>query len=183
LMQKVKATDANAFMADAHLDDYITMQRQYRQAGLHHAYTTYGARGPEKAARDALGDGVNYIFAASWWNSQIPNAAVRAFDDKWSKAYPKIPQEWYAALPYETARTLFIAMREAGSVDKARVTDALRHVDIRDTIIPGGHIRFEADGQMIAPFVVTENLPGGKVVIVYPKSESTGSEVLPVPSP
>jgi branched-chain amino acid transport system substrate-binding protein len=181
LMQKVKATDANAFMADAHLDDYITMQRQYRQAGLHHAYTTYGARGPEKAARDALGDGVNYIFAATWWNSQIPNAAVRAFDDKWSKAYPKIPQEWYAALPYETARTLFIAMREAGSVDKARVTDALRHVDIRDTIIPGGHIRFEADGQMIAPFVVTENLPGGKVVIVYPKSESTGSEVLPVP--
>jgi hypothetical protein len=30
--------------------------------------------------------------------------------------------------------------------------------------------------------VVTENLPGGKVVIVYPKSESTGSEVLPVPN-
>ncbi len=182
LMQKVKAADANAFMADAHLDDYITMQRQYRQAGLHHAYVTYGARGPEKAARDALGDGVNYIFAATWWNSQIPNAAVRAFDEKWSKAYPKIPQEWYAALPYETARTLFIAMTEAGSVDKTRVTEALRHIDIRDTIIPGGHIRFEADGQMTAPFVVTENLPGGKVVIVYPKSESTGSATLPVPN-
>jgi len=59
LLQKVKATSANAFMSDAHLDDYITMQRQYRQAGLHHAYVTYGARGPEKAARDALGDGVH----------------------------------------------------------------------------------------------------------------------------
>ena len=82
LLQKVKATDANAFMSDAHLDDYITMQRQYKQLGLHHAYLTYGARGPEKAARDALGEGVDYVVAASWWNSQIPNAAVKAFDEE-----------------------------------------------------------------------------------------------------
>jgi branched-chain amino acid transport system substrate-binding protein len=182
LLQKVKASGANAFMSDAHLDDYITMQRQYRQLGLHHDYVTYGARGPEKAARDALGDGVNYIVAAAWWNSQIPNAAVKAFDDKWAKAYPKANAEWFAALPYETARTLFIAMTEAGSEDKTKVVDALRTIDIRDTILPGGHIRFQPDGQMVAPFVVTENLPGGKVVIVWPKSESTGSAVLPVPS-
>jgi len=57
LLQKVKAANANAFMADAHLDDYITMQRQYKQAGLHHEYVTYGARGPEKSAREALGVG------------------------------------------------------------------------------------------------------------------------------
>ncbi len=182
LLQKVKATSANAFMSDAHLDDYITMHRQYRQLGLHHAYVTYGARGPEKAARDALGEGVNYIVAAAWWNSQIPNAATKAFDEKWLKAYPKINPEWYAALPYETVRTLLIAMTEAGSVDKAKIVEALRHIDIRDTIIPGGHIRFEADGQMVAPFVVTQNLPGGKVIIVWPKSESTGTAVLPVPS-
>ena len=86
LLQKVKATSANAFMSDAHLDDYITMQRQFKQLGLHYSYVTYGARGPEKAARDALGDGVDYIVAAAWWNSQIPNAAVRAFDVKWAKA-------------------------------------------------------------------------------------------------
>jgi branched-chain amino acid transport system substrate-binding protein len=181
LLQKVKATNANAFMSDAHLDDYITMQRQYRQLGLHHAYLTYGARGPETAARTALGEGVDYIVAAAWWNKAIPNAAVAAFDEKWAKAYPKSPAEWFAALPYETARTLFIAMTETGSVDKAKIVATLRTIDIRDTVIPGGHIRFEKDGQMIAPFVVTENLPGGKVVIVWPKSESTGEAVLPVP--
>ena len=183
LLQKVKATSANAFMSDAHLDDYITMQRQFKQLGLHYSYVTYGARGPEKAARDALGDGVDYIVAAAWWNSQIPNAAVRAFDVKWAKAYPKNNAEWFAALPYETARTLFIAMTEAGSVDKARVVEALRNIDIVDTILPGGHIRFEKDGQMVAPFVVTENLPGGKVVIVWPRDTSTGDAVLPVPGP
>jgi branched-chain amino acid transport system substrate-binding protein len=182
LLQKVKATDANAFMADAHLDDYITMQRQYKQVGLHHAYITYGARGPEKSARDALGAGSDYIVAAAWWNQGMPSAAVRAFDDKWTKAYPQLNAEWYASLPYETARTLYAALTQTGSVDKAKVVDTLRHIDLRDTILPGGHIRFEADGQINAPFVVTENLPGGKTVIVYPHEEKTGDAVLPVPS-
>jgi branched-chain amino acid transport system substrate-binding protein len=183
LLQKVKAAGANAFMSDAHLDDYITMQRQYAQAGLHHAYVTYGARGPEKSARDALGKNADYIVAAAWWNQLIPNAAVKAFDDKWAKAYPKLNAEWYSALPYETARTLFIAMTETGSVDKMKVVETLRKIDIRDTVLPGGHIRFEADGQINAPFVVTENLPDGKTVIVYPHAEKTGDAVLPVPGP
>jgi len=181
LLQKVKASGADAFMSDAHLDDYITMQRQYRQAGLKHAYITYGARGPEKNARAALGDSVNYIVAASWWSSLIPNGAVKAFDEKWTKAYPASSLEWFSALPYETARTLLIAITQAGSIDKGRVVGALRKIDIRDTILPGGHIRFQANGQIDAPFVVTENLPEGKVVIVWPKSEQTGSAVLPVP--
>jgi hypothetical protein len=63
------------------------------------------------------------------------------------------------------------------------VVEALRNIDIIDTILPGGHIRFQKDGQMVAPFVVTENLPGGKVVIVWPRDTSTGDAVLPVPGP
>jgi branched-chain amino acid transport system substrate-binding protein len=183
LLQKVKAANANAFMSDAHVDDYITMQRQYVQAGMHHAYVTYGARGPEKSARDGLGKGADYIVAAAWWNQAIPNAAVKAFDDKWAKAYPKLNAEWYAALPYETARTLYIALTESGSVDKAKLVETLRHIDIRDTILPGGHIKFPANGQINAPFVVTENLPDNKMVIVYPADEKTGDAVLPVPGP
>ncbi len=181
LLQKVRGANADAMMSDAHLDDYITMQRQYKQAGLHHAFLTYGARGPEKSARDALGAGGDYIVAASWWYKGLPNNAVTAFVDKWAKAYPALNAEWYAAVPYETARTLFIAMTDAGSVDKSAVVAALRKIDIRDTVLPGGHIRFGADGQIDAPFVVTENLPGGKTVIVWPKNESTGAAVLPVP--
>ena len=181
LLQKVKASGANAFMVDAHLDDYITMQRQYGQAGLKHVYVTYGARGPEKSARAALGDGVNYVVAASWWSSLIPNGAVKAFDEKWAKAYPTQSLEWFSALPYETARTLLIAITQAGSIDKARVVAALRTIDIRDTVLPGGHIRFTPNGQINAPFVVTQNLPDGKVVIVWPKGEQTGTSVLPNP--
>ncbi|GAC1567928.1 MAG: amino acid ABC transporter substrate-binding protein [Vulcanimicrobiaceae bacterium] len=181
LLQKVKASGANAFMADAHLDDYITMQRQYHQTGMKLAYTTYGARGPEKSAREALGESVDYIVAASWWSPLIPSAAVKAFDEKWKAAYPTSSVEWFAALPYETARTLLVAITQAGSVDKGRVVGALRKIDIRDTVLPGGHIRFGANGLIDAPFVVTQNEPGGKTVIVWPKNEATGTATLPNP--
>jgi branched-chain amino acid transport system substrate-binding protein len=183
LLEKVKAANAQAFMSDAHLDDYITMQRQYAQLGLHHEYITYGARGPEKSAREALGKSADYIVAASWWSQLIPNEAVRAFDAKWAKAYPKLNAEWYSALPYETARTLYIAMTQTGSVDKAKVVATLRHIDITDTVLPGGHIRFQPDGQINAPYVVTQNLPDNRTVIVAPASEHTGDPVLPVPGP
>jgi len=36
LLQKVKAARADIFLSDAHLQDYITMHRQYLQSGMHH---------------------------------------------------------------------------------------------------------------------------------------------------
>ena len=74
-------------------------------------------------------------------------------------------------------------MTQTGSLDKAKLVETLRHIDITDTVLPGGHIRFQPDGQIDAPFVVTENLPAGKTVIVWPRAEKTGEAVLPIPTP
>src|SRR6266852_4360310 len=59
LLQKVKNARADIFLADAHLQDYITMHRQYIQTGMYHQMVSYGARGPEADARKALGDATN----------------------------------------------------------------------------------------------------------------------------
>jgi branched-chain amino acid transport system substrate-binding protein len=181
LLTKVKATNPDAFMADAHLDDYITMQRQFGQSGIHVKYITYGARGPEKSAHDALGDGVNYIVAASWWSNQLPGPAVKAFVAKWAAAYPSMSPEWFAALPYETVQVLVDGITAAGSLDKAKVTEALRKTDLHGTLMPTGTVKFQANGQVNNPFVVTQNLTGGNVIVVWPLSEATGKPTLPVP--
>src|SRR5260370_26052220 len=46
LLQKVKNAHADIFLADAHLQDYITMHRQYVQAGPDHTLISYRARAP-----------------------------------------------------------------------------------------------------------------------------------------
>ncbi len=83
LLQKVKQANADIFLADAHLQDYITMQRQYLQSGMHHQMISYGARGPEADARKALGDGVDYIFAGIWWSSKLPYPQVQQFNKEY----------------------------------------------------------------------------------------------------
>ena len=124
LLQKVKDTNADAFMADAHLPDFITMQRQYQTLGMHHLYITYGARGPDQSAKDQLGAATDYITSAVWFDQQQPGDAVKAWVDMW-KANTKDAPEWYAASGWETARILYAALEKTGSVDKDKVRQTL----------------------------------------------------------
>ncbi|HEX6062534.1 MAG TPA: amino acid ABC transporter substrate-binding protein [Candidatus Limnocylindria bacterium] len=181
LLQKVKDAGADAFMADAHLPDFITMQRQYAQLGMHHLYITYGARGPDQSAKDQLGAATDYITSAVWFDQQQPGDAVKAWVDMW-KANTKDSPEWYAASGWETARILYAALEKAGTVDKDKVRQTLSDTTWDKSIFPGGSIKFDKTGQATNSYVMTQNLPGGKTILIWPKDQATGAAIVPVPS-
>jgi branched-chain amino acid transport system substrate-binding protein len=180
LLTRVAAAKADLFMADAHLEDFIAMQRTYTQMGLYHQMITYGARGADAAGRKALGAATDYIFASGWWSDLLPYPLVKAFNTKWKAATGSEPQ-WYHALAYETVRALAAALGKAGSLKPEAVRSALASVDLKDSILPGGELKFSPSGQAILPFVVTENKPDNKVDIVWPLSSKTGDPVAPIP--
>jgi branched-chain amino acid transport system substrate-binding protein len=185
LLGKVKASGADLFLADAHLPDYITMQRQYVGSGLCHAVESYGARGSEKGAVDALGaENVLYILSAVWWSPQLAekNPQAKAFVDAFKARYGGRTPEWYQALGYESARALFAAIQQAGKVDRDAVREKLATLNV-DSLLAGGKLSFPADkGQQAHyPFVVQQNLPDGTSPIVYPKEQATGEGVAPNP--
>ena len=100
LLQKIKSAKADIFLADAHLADYITMQRQYLQNGLHHQMISYGARGPEADAKKALGAGTDYIFAGIWWSKKLqypqehgmrPPLTTACAHSHWQSSRPTAP--------------------------------------------------------------------------------------------
>jgi branched-chain amino acid transport system substrate-binding protein len=181
LLQKVKAAHADIFLSDAHLQDYITMQRQYLQSGMHHQMISYGARGPEADARKALGDGVNYIFAGIWWSDKLPYPQVKQFISDYKQATGRPPDSWYAATAYDAVRILALAIEQAGSVDKTKIRDALRKAELKGSVLPGQILKFGANGQTGYPFVMVQNQPGDKVEIVYPKDAATGAAIAPTP--
>ena len=180
LLQKVAATNADFFLVDAHLEDYILMQRQYAEVGLNHQVVTYGARGPEKAAREQLGPAWNYVAAALWWSPDLPYPQSKEFVERYKAKYNAAP-EWYQALGYTAATTLFKGIEQAGTLDRDKVRDALAKTDIKDGLIPGQKISFQENGQINAPFTVTQNLPDGSSPIVWPLDAKTGEAALPVP--
>jgi len=183
LLNSVKAAKVDIVLVDAHLPDYITMQRQYVTAGMCNKVLSYGARGSEKQAADGLGQkNVNYILSAVWWNYQLGSKGLnKHFVDAFRAKYNRQP-EWYQALGYETARVLFAAIEQANSVDREAVRAKLAAMDI-ETILPGGRLTFPADkGQQAHyPFVVQQNVPDGSSPIVYPAEVANSPGIAPNP--
>jgi branched-chain amino acid transport system substrate-binding protein len=181
LLQKVKNAKADIFLADGHLQDYITMHRQYIQTGMYHQMISYGARGPEADARKALGDGTNYIFAGIWWSSKLPYPQVKKFIADYQASTGHPPDSWYPATAYDAMRALATSIERAGSLNKAAIRDQLRTVELKDSLLPGQVLRFGTNGQINTPFVIVQNKPGDKVDIVYPADAATGEVIAPKP--
>ena len=181
LLQQVKASNATVFLSDAHLPDFITMHRQYLQAGLYNQLVSYGARGPDQRGRQALGAGADYLVAGLWWTPALKDPASQLFAERYMREYKAIP-DWFQALSYDTARVLLQAIREAKSLQGPAVRDALAHIVFRGALLPGGVIRFGPNGQIQAPYVMVETLPGNTVRIIWPqKMPETRDAILPVP--
>jgi branched-chain amino acid transport system substrate-binding protein len=173
LLGKVKAANVDLFLADAHLPDYITMHRQYVAAGLCHKVVSYGARGSEKGAIEALGrENVDYVLSGVWWSAELGRrpGPSRTFVEAFKARYGGRSPEWFQALAYESARALFTAIRQAGAVDREAVRKKLAEMKI-DSLLPGGTLEFPAAyGQQAQnAFVVQQNQPDGSSPIVFPK--------------
>lgn len=181
LLQKVKTAKADIFLVDAHLQDYITMERQYIQSGMYHQMLSYGARGPDADARKALGDATNYIFAGLWWSKQLPYPQVQKFNADYQAFAGHAPDSYYPAPAYDSMRALASAIEAAGSLNKTAIRDALRNVELKDSLLPGQTLHFGANGQVQNPFVIIQNKPDNKTDIVFPKDAATGDVVAPTP--
>jgi branched-chain amino acid transport system substrate-binding protein len=182
ILQRVKSSHADVFLSDAHLPDYITMQRQYLQNGLHHQMISYGARGPEANARQALGAGTDYIFAGIWWSNKLPYPQAKKFAADYKAFTGHDVDSWYSAPAYDGMRIVAKAIETAGSLDKDKIRDALKKVELTDSVLPGQKLKFAANGQAEYPFVITQNKPDNKVDIVFPKDAATGDAVAPIPN-
>ena len=146
LLQKVKAAKADIFLADAHLQDYITMHRQYIQSGMHHQMISYGARGPEPDARKALGDGVDYIFAGIWWSDKLPYPQVKKFDADYQGFAGHEPDSYYPAPAYDAMRgPVHLRHQVAGALQ----FPVGEHVPVDEAPGPAGRLRVVRPGDAV----------------------------------
>ncbi len=185
LLGKVKAANVQLYLVDAHLPDYITMHRQYVAAGLCHQVASYGARGAEADAVKALGrENVDRILSGVWWNAELgerPGVSQR-FVQAFKARYGGRTPEWFQALAYESARVLFLAIEQAGTLDREAVRAKLAGMKT-DSLLPGGRLEFSAafGNQVQNPFVVQQNMPTGHAPIIYPKVVASAVGVAPNP--
>ena len=161
--------------------DYTTIQKRYAELGLYHQVVSYGPRGTEKPARDALGASSNYIVAATWWDVSLKDAPSQDFTKKFKAAYNADPISYFAAMGYESARTLVAAIETAGTLDRAKVREALANTNLSPSLVVGGAVKFGPNGQAQNDYMVTQNATDGTAVIVFPASLAQGAPIVPFP--
>jgi branched-chain amino acid transport system substrate-binding protein len=185
MLSRIKAANADVLLVDAHLEDYIEIQKQYAAMGLCHQVLSYGARGPEKEAIAALPPGAaDYILSAVWWNSRLGgNPLSKAFTDGFREKHGGRAPEWGEALAYESARALFAAIEKAGTKDREAVREALGNLKM-SSILPGGYLAFpeQYGHQAHYPFIVQQNMPDGSAPIIYPSIARARDGVAPNPA-
>jgi len=181
-LERLKAANADVLLVDAHLPDYITMHGQYAKMGLCHKMISYGARGPEREARDVLKSSADYVLSAVWWSDEMaqnPQSArfVKAFQERYGRS-----PDWYEALAYEGARAALEAIRRAGTSERAAVRNALTQLKM-ESLLPGGFLAFpeQYGNQAQYLFVVQQNLPDGTAPVVFPKIAAVKDGVAPNP--
>jgi branched-chain amino acid transport system substrate-binding protein len=181
LLTQVKAANADAFLSDAHLPDFITMHRQYTQLGLKHKFVSYGARGPDQKGREALSSAADYLVAGLWWTPALTDQGSRKFTETWKSKFNVTP-DWFQALAYDTARVLYAGISKAGSTDGDKIRDALAGLQFEGALVPGNKISFDQTGKPKTSYLMTQNLPNNEVAIVWPSSIE-GSRPATVPMP
>ena len=74
------------------------------------------------------------------------------------------------------------ALEQAGAADKAKVTEALRRMDMRDgpaLCFPGGHLKFDDKGRRVDAELVVIQWQNGKPLAVYPPEIATAPAIWP----
>lgn len=180
LIVKVKSVTADVFLSDAHEPDFLLQHRAYVEQGLGHVAVSYGARGPERSVREGLGPAVAHLVSAQWWTRALPYETSRRFVEKYESLRGGMVTEYYPAVAYEAARGLIAAIADAGSLEPEPIRDALRALDLRDSLLPGGRLHFPAEHryQIRNRCVIVQNQTDGTTRIIYPPEAAEAPSVL-----
>ncbi len=126
---------------------------------------------------DSLGPLAEGVTSASWWHHSAqfkgddPWGSTKAFYDEFVAREKHDPDYVHAAAAAALV-ALQKAVEKAGTVDKAKVRDALAALDIMTFY---GPIKFSANGMNGGRDLPIIQVQGGKAVILYPESIKQGT--------
>jgi len=125
--------------------DCITFVRQIKEAGLNLKYLC-GYKGTYQTDFwNALGKDANYILADGFWAEDWPFPRAKELGERYYKQYNKRSVsigEFYAL-----CQTLFAAIERAGTLNGAKVRDAVMTTPFKGTVM--GDLKYRPDGTCV----------------------------------
>lgn len=174
-ISKAKAAGAEVLLGGTYGPDSELIIRQSKELGFKprmFAFTV-GPALPDFAVN--LGEDAELIFGATQWEPSVKAPGVGEFVKVYQERYGYEPG-YHAAGGFGACELLKQAVEKAGSVDQAKIRDALQELD---TSTVYGRYKVDETGAQIAKPSYLIQWQGGKRVIVWPFEVAEAEYKLP----
>jgi branched-chain amino acid transport system substrate-binding protein len=179
LLQKVKASGAEALISNSYFADAAAQLRQMRELNLNFKLysSTVGPGLPNFA--EQLGATAEYVLGYSQWEPLpqiLKNPGMKEYIDAYEKRFSEKPN-YHAGGAFGALQVTEAAIKKAGSFDSEKIRDAMASLDIQ-TIF--GHYKVDAKG-MNAHEGLTFQILKGQRRVVWPEKFAETKPELPMP--
>ena len=187
LIQKAKASGAEAFYPTAYEGDQMTIARQIREtnANFKAVLLFYGSQPQflEQSGKDG-----HFVFSETLLHEKINWKVTHGLDragmlERYKKLFPdaRFAADFQTALAYGAGVITEEIIRNANSLEAAKLKDAAVKLSGKIITLTGEYQIDETGKQFKNEFAVVQTLPDG-LEVVYPPAIATGKPVYPVPA-
>ena len=173
---KLKAKKVDSLFLFGSPADSVTFVRQMKEANFSVKYF-HGYKGAWNTDFwESLGKDAQYILFDGFWHEDYPYPGAKELGAKYRKQFnrPSVSIGMF----YATAQILWEAIEKAGTLDGAKVREAVLTHEFKGTVM--GDIKYDPDGTAGTPIAAGQWL-NGKQKLVYPFFEGI-SKVKVAPS-
>ena len=169
-LTQMRAAKPDWIFATGYINDLILIRKQMKDLGVGAPVVTMIAGPAYKEYIDAVGPLAENISSAAWWHPAVRYdgkgvfGSTENFNKLWS-AKSKDEPDYAQASAAAAGEVLQLAIEKAGTLDPAKVRDALAALD---TTTFFGRIKFGPTGQISSLDPPVFQLQGGKPVVIFP---------------
>lgn len=179
LLQKIKATGAEAILSNSYFADAAAQVRQMRELNLNFKLFsgTVGPGLPQFA--DQLGDSAEYILGFSQWEpvpDVLKHPGMKEFIAEYENRYGEKPN-YHAGGTYGALQVTEAALKQTGSFDSQKLRDALASIE---TTTVFGRYKVNEKGMNDHEGLTFQILKGQRR-IVFPEKWAETKAKLPMP--
>jgi len=160
---KYKAAKVDAILVLCFPTDGITLLRQMKEQGLKvpyiHGWKGFWPREFEKA----IGKDANYIIHDGFWSDGFGAPGAKELQERFIKKYKT--DSVSVGLSYANPQILAMAIEKAGSIDSAKVRDAVFGGEFKGTMM--GDVKYNEKGLAFTPLIAMQWWNGERMPL-YP---------------
>lgn len=175
-LTQIRAAQPQWIFATGYINDLILIRKQMGDLGITAPVVTMIAGPAYKEFVEATGPRAENVTSAAWWHPAVrykgPDVfgSTEAYNQAFEAKYRTVP-DYVEASASACGVILQLAIEKAGTIDPAKVRDALAAMDATTFY---GPVKFGPTGQIVSLKPPVFQIQGGKPVVIYPEEIRQG---------